>query len=170
MGSSRLVLFGLAMPWNRFFFLDSDTDTNYIQFALYLIHAIIRSNDNNCHCFVIQTRGVCMLWTGHGPDDHTSHLWSTIQFLITKSSSLLHMSLHTPSTHMCFLGCELYRLHEWEATWFPATKQYTWTTRGELYELFIAITLTCMFDRCQLCFIAYLRLFSGCELYGLQMS
>ena len=33
-------------------------------------------------------------------------------------------SLYTPSTHACLLGCELYGLHEWATTWFPATELY----------------------------------------------
>ena len=52
---------------------------------------------------------------------------------------LIIMSLHTPSTHACFLGCKFFGLHEW-ATWFPRlgyTYIHTLANRGELYELII---------------------------------
>ena len=65
---------------------------------------------------------------------------------------IVFMSLYTPSTYTCFVGCEVHGLHEWATTLFPATEQYTWATRGELY------------------FITYLHTISRGELYGLQIE
>ena len=88
--------------------------------------------------------------------DHITIFRAINQFFSSSLWKAPHhsMSLYTPSTNTCFLGCELYGLHEWATTWFPATKLYThtwythtWPNRGELYELIIAQHLqytTCM--------------------------
>ena len=120
--------FSMAIPIPTTYYLALLTNSSHLYY-----------NEKNCH-FVIQTLGVCILWAG--PDHHTSHYKTILQLLIVKSFSLLLvycMSLFTPSTQSCFLGCELYGLHEWATTWFPATELYihTWANRGELYELII---------------------------------
>ena len=80
------------------------------------------------------------------------------QFFSSSLSEAPHyyMSLYTPSTQPCSLGCELYGLHEWATTWFPATKLYThtWANRSELYEQLIRQDNLHRF------------FFSGCELPG----
>ena len=88
-------------------------------------------------CCVIQTLGVWIIWAG--PDHHTPYYKTILQLIMEKLLIITYMSLYTPSTHTCFVGCELYGLHEWATIWFPATEQYTWATRGELYELLNSI-------------------------------
>ena len=68
-------------------------------------------------------------------------LRTTNEFFSSSLSKAPHsyMSLYTPSTQPCFLGCDLYGLHEWATTLFPATELYihTWANRDDLYKLII---------------------------------
>ena len=88
----------------------------------------------NCHG-VIQTLGVSILWAGPGHHTVRRAISQFCSFSLWRAPP--YMSLYTPSTHTCFLGCELDGIHKW-ATWFPAAKLhrvYTWATRGEQHAL-----------------------------------
>ena len=93
------------MPWNEFFLFRWQNR--------YQLHT------SKYYFALIQTRGVCILWAG--PDHHASHYKSVIQLLIMKSSSLFCEPIYSIHTHML---SRVWALHEWAATWFPATELY----------------------------------------------
>ena len=77
--------------------------------------------------------------------------------------------------HTCFIECELYVIHEWATTWFPATVIYINDLPGAIYMRYPTglSKYTCMVARCELPgtwyisnFIAYQRIFSGGALWA----